>query len=157
MSRNTLHFMGRAALVSLLAGGILSTPLSLQANVSQQPLSLTEGVAPNILVTLDDSGSMARAYAPDGLSSSGRKARSPAYNPLYYNPDVTYAIPKKVRMVSGEVIVEDYPTPSFTNAYNDGFAQSGTRVNLSNSFRAGWGNTTVGFLTNCPSGGSMIS
>ena len=31
---------------------------------SQKPLSLTEGVPPNLLVTLDDSGSMYWGYAP---------------------------------------------------------------------------------------------
>src|SRR5690606_7476794 len=126
----------------------------LYANVSQQPLSLTEGVPPNILVTLDDPGSMARAYAPDNISSSSnrRPARSHTYNPLYYTQDATYIVPNKVSLVNGSVVVEDYPTPSFTSAYNDGFAQSGTKVDLSKDYRLGWGDTTVSFISSCPSG-----
>lgn len=154
MRQPAFRFAVKVGLASLLTAGMCLTSLSLYANVSQQPLSLTEGVSPNILVTLDDSGSMARAYAPDNISgdSGYRAARSSTYNPLYYNPEVTYIVPKKVTRVSGSVVVEDYPTPSFTNAYNDGFAQSGTRVDLSKDYRAGWGNTTVGFMSSCPSG-----
>lgn len=132
-------------------------PVNASAAVSQQPLSLTEGVSPNILVTLDDSGSMARGYTPDAISgqSDRRAGRSSSYNAIYYNPDITYVVPKKVTLVSGTAVVQDYPTPSFTSAYNDGFAQSGTRVDLSSDYRAPWGtswNYSPGFLTSCPSG-----
>lgn len=153
MIRLPSYFMGKSLISGVLAAGILTTPFSLYANVSQQPLSLTEGVPPNILVTLDDSGSMARAYAPDNISgsSSRRAARSHTYNPLYYNPDATYVIPKKVSLVNGSVVVEDYPTPIFTNAYNDGFAQSGTRVNLSKDYRLSW-STATSFIQSCPTG-----
>src|SRR5690606_14670370 len=72
--------------------------------ISQEPLFLTEGVAPNLLVTLDDSGSMAWGYAPDGISGDARtnnnasQARffSSTYNPMYYNPSAVYEIPKTV-------------------------------------------------------------
>src|SRR5690554_5947872 len=83
-------------------------------DVSQSPLMLVDSVAPNLLFTLDDSGSMEFAYAPDGLSDKSfevngvtvcpnenngcrgtRRAKSSHFNPLYYNPDVEYVRPKK--------------------------------------------------------------
>lgn len=65
--------------------------------ISQQPLFLNESVDPNILVTIDDSGSMAFAYAPDAISANKTRVyfKSSAYNPMYYNPSVTYKVPKK--------------------------------------------------------------
>lgn len=115
--------------------------------ISQEPLFLTEGVAPNLLVTLDDSGSMAWGYAPDGISGDARtnnnasQARffSSTYNPMYYNPSAVYEIPKTVTFNSatGLTTVGSHATPSFTSAPLDGFNPSlGTRVNLSNNFRA---------------------
>ena len=83
-------------------------------DVSQSPLMLVDSVAPNLLFTLDDSGSMEFAFSPDGLGDSEfevngvivcpinsngcrntRRAKSSDFNPLYYNPDVKYVIPKK--------------------------------------------------------------
>ncbi len=140
---------------STVAGvAILSAPLSLQAAVSQQPLSLTEGVSPNLLVTLDDSGSMAWAYAPDDINTStnrGRRAwRSNAFNSMYYDPNTTYRVPKQVKMVSGEVVVTDYATPSFTNAPQNGYVTNSTKVNLSTRYQAQGSGTS--WLTTCGSG-----
>ncbi|MCW3147089.1 PilC/PilY family type IV pilus protein [Stutzerimonas stutzeri] len=133
---------------------VFSAPLSLLAAVSQQPLSLTEGVAPNLLVTLDDSGSMAWAYAPDGIATStnlGRRAwRSNSFNSMYYDPATNYRVPKQVRMVDGEVIVTDYPTPTFTNAPQNGYSTSSTKVDLSKYFRAQGSGTN--FISTCGTG-----
>lgn len=152
----TPNYFTIARFFAAMAAGIsiFSTPLTLHAAVSQQPLSLTEGVSPNLLVTLDDSGSMAWAYAPDDINTStnrGRRAwRSNAFNSMYYDPNTTYRVPKQVRMVSGEVVVTDYPTPSFTSAPENGFASSSTKNNLSNQYRAQGSGTS--FLSTCGSG-----
>ncbi len=45
--------IAKILLVTAIGSAIFTTSLSLSAAVSQQPLSLTEGVAPNLLVTLD--------------------------------------------------------------------------------------------------------
>ena len=124
------------------------------AAVSQQPLMLVESVAPNLLFTLDDSGSMEFAYAPDGLSDSGfkvngieicpnvtngcrntRRAKSSDFNPLYYNPDMDYIIPKKADGSSY--------TTSFTSAPWNGFTGSDSR-NLSTNYRPVWNNDWSG-------------
>ncbi|WP_448679197.1 pilus assembly protein [Pseudomonas nicosulfuronedens] len=87
---------------------------------SQAPLFLVEGVSPNLIVTLDDSGSMTSAYTPDGMSSYSIANRASAYNPMYYNPDITYEAPWKVTFSGGRIVSERYTT-SFDKAYYDGF------------------------------------
>lgn len=121
-------------------------------DISQQPLMLSEGVAPNLLLTLDDSGSMAWAYAPDAIYniSSYRAARSNTYNPMYYNPDYTYQLPKKVSLSGDQIVVTDYDTPSFTRAWINGYDTSDGSTNLSSSYRPQWG--TDSFLNYCVSG-----
>src|SRR5690554_4763580 len=42
-------------------------------DVSQSPLMLVDSVSPNLLFTLDDSGSMEFAYTPDGLGDKNFK------------------------------------------------------------------------------------
>ncbi|RAE53041.1 pilus assembly protein PilY, partial [Burkholderia multivorans] len=122
-------------------------------NVSQQPLFLTQGVAPNLLFTLDDSGSMAWAYVPDGISgNSGRAGRSSDYNALYYNPDYAYQVPKKLTLSGDQIIVSDYPVPRFTAAWQDGYAQ-GSTTNLSNNYRPQWGTGWLGCIdSSCNTG-----
>lgn len=84
--------------------------------LSPTPPNLTQGVAPNIVVTFDDSGSMASTYMGDnrpfdgGGWGSGRwrcagvidpritnttDIRSRAMNGVYYNPNVLYVPPVK--------------------------------------------------------------
>lgn len=114
--------------------------------ISQQPLFLTEGVSPNLLVTLDDSGSMAWAYAPDSISGDGstrsnsasdKRFFSATYNPMYYNPTVSYKLPKKVsyNSTTGLTNVSEYST-SYTTAWINGFQTSAGSRNLSNGYIA---------------------
>lgn len=129
---------------SLLVGlGLLAVPMNLQAEISQKPLSLTEGVAPNLILTLDDSGSMRWAFAPDliGRENSNvnvrntRRGKSYHANPMYYNPNVTYRLPYKIDS-SGNV--SNYTT-SFTNAYQNGFKPAWDDViNLRNNYKVSW-------------------
>lgn len=151
MKPNRFFSVGKVMASTLFGCAIFSSSYNLQAAVSQQPLSLTEGVAPNLLVTLDDSGSMAWAYAPDSISSdSARRAwRSNAYNSMYYDPETVYRVPKRVTMVSGVVTVTDYATPSFTGAPSNGYSATDS-INLSTQFRAQ--GTGTAWLTSCPSG-----
>ena len=152
MNVSNIYNASKITLGLMIGTSAAFAPTALYADVSQQPLSLTEGVAPNLLVTLDDSGSMGRAYTPDSISnrSTRRAGRSSSFNASYYDPNAIYAVPKKVTLLNSEVLVEDYPTPEFTNAYSDGFSQSGGRVDLSRDYRASWGSPTS--YSNCPTG-----
>lgn len=125
---------------------------------AQQPLSLIEGISPNILFTIDDSGSMAWAFTPDAIysNSNTKRSRSSTYNAQYYDPNVKYQTPKKITLVGGEVRVNDYPVPSFTNAPTDGFSDTG-KINLATSYVAQWyydgySNGWLGCRENCGSG-----
>lgn len=135
-----LSLLRRTVLTSFAFGYLALTSNAIQAaalTISQQPLFLNETVDPNILVTLDDSGSMAFAYAPDSIESNKSKDyfKSNVYNPMYYNPNIIYKVPKKVTVSNGNLQVTDYPTPSFTSAWKNGFTQSGS-INLSKSYKA---------------------
>ncbi len=128
------------AVVGFLGGAIAASaaPLSL----SEVPLVTGGGVPANILVTFDDSGSMAWAYIPDGLwvepIANSRRFKSADFNPMYYNPNVTYLPP---------LGPDGLPlSTSFTSAYIDGFNTGlAPPVNLSTSYQptielylAGW-------------------
>lgn len=111
-------------------------------NISNIPLILNDTVAPNLILTLDDSGSMRFAFAPDriGMESSGwrntRRAKSSTFNPMYYNPAVTYQVPTKTND-DGSEASPGYST-SFTSAYQNGFKTSAGTVNLSDDYKVSW-------------------
>ena len=117
--------------ISVLAvASALTTAAQAAINLSETPLFLTASVTPNIVLTLDDSGSMARGYVPDSIGDSSSKLNSPrftaaSYNAMYYNPRVTYAIPTRTDGVS-------YST-SFGTAYVNGFNTAKGSVNLANN------------------------
>ncbi len=135
-------------LAAVHVGSVNATAL----NLSQVPLFLTEGVAPNIMVTIDNSGSMKWAFAPDTMNpSSGstyygytadqirtsRRAKSSTFNPLYYNPAVTYDPPYTVSYSDGTVTSTPMST-SFTAAYVNGFKSARGSLNLSTGYMVSW-------------------
>ncbi|MFZ3183016.1 MAG: PilC/PilY family type IV pilus protein [Pseudomonas sp.] len=126
-------------LISTLAiSSLLVAALNAQAAVSQSPLSLTVGVPPNLLVTLDDSGSMRWAFAPDNLYGLGatRRAKSASFNPMYYNPSTTYRIPPRFNADG-----TPNPTPfstTFSNAFENGYIIGNGSRNLSTNYRVTW-------------------
>lgn len=115
---------------------LYSFSLNIHADVSQAPLSLTEGVAPNMIFTLDESGSMSFAYIPDDGRSLLRTRRYNSYigNPMYYNPEVKYQIPPAFDINGKEIKLKT----SFLAAPMNGFANQGENnpvVNLSSGYR----------------------
>lgn len=119
--------------VALLAGAMACVSASHLAadelSLSQTPLFVQSGVEPNILVTLDDSGSMEWAYAPDSLDNykSSKRFKSADFNPMYYNPDITY---KPGLDADGKELDTSFDNAS-RNPYN---ADAGT-VDLRTEFR----------------------
>jgi len=125
-----------ATLSILLATGAVAVDLA------DTPLFLTVDVPPNLLVTIDDSGSMSRGFTPDlcgnpnDVCDSGsygnlrpRYVKAAYFNPIYYNPNIRYDPPKNA---AGTAL-----TTSFTNAYINGFDQT------SNNYGTGSGTTTA--------------
>lgn len=107
-------------------------------NISQQPLMLVDSVAPNLIFSIDDSGSMKRSHVPDSIAADStmrtKRAKSADFNPIYYNPNTTYLIPKGISVDGTDQI---YST-SFTKARHMGFKSSLGEINLSNSYRVTW-------------------
>ena len=127
INRNHLKTSAIAAAVYLVL--IPTSSMAALVNFATKPLYISTAVAPNLSVLLDDSGSMAWGYAPDSISNttSTRRFRSSYFNPIAYNPDITYTAPINE--------VGTAYTTSFTKAWLNGFDQSRGSVNLSNNYR----------------------
>ncbi len=112
--------------------GALAAPTTPPGSLAQVPQFLPVPPAPNIVVTMDDSGSMRWAYAPDALCNahSTRRAKSADFNPLYYDPRVRYEPPLRP---DGS----PYST-SFTHAWVNGFDPSRGARDLSADYKVTW-------------------
>jgi type IV pilus assembly protein PilY1 len=156
MTRQTILASRPAAMVlalSLVAGlsapflmlpraKAATTPLACSENnnngcteLSPTPPQDTVAVPPNIVLMLDDSGSMKADYMPDFqyLNNNGDNAAliDAANNGVYYDPTVTYLPPPKAD--STTAAPDTYPSQTdMTNIPQDGFgAQNpGVTVNL---------------------------
>lgn len=102
-------------------------------DLAQTPLFIPTPLDPNLVVTLDDSGSMAWAYVPDNISggSSTRRFKSSAFNPLYYNPLIDYL---RAVNASGNALPPcsnaSTPTTCMQTTYINGFNTSKGTINL---------------------------
>ena len=107
----------------------LAAPLTLAT--SPLATSTTSSVKPNLLFIIDNSGSMDWEYMPDTVRNNNDRFcyRNNYYNGVYYNPDITYALPLNSDGSS-------FPNSSFTAAKVNGFSGTST-TNLSTSFRTG--------------------
>lgn len=129
MSRVLVKVAHGAASFAIVWSLSITSAASAELALSDVPLFIKDGVDPNILVTLDDSGSMAWAYVPDAISgtSATRRFKSAYFNGAYYNPDVTYTPPKNEAGIAY--------TTTFTNAYEHGFLTGKGSRNLSTNYR----------------------
>ena len=149
-SAPSLHNLGNARLRKAVAYGVLtsllatSSPPSYAAltQLATAPLASTTSaqVKPNIMFLLDTSGSMAWDYLPDSVGSDDAHIgyKNSRCNLIYYNPSVTYTVPKKPDGTN-------FGNASFTGAFSNGFqnypAAATTNVNISTSFKANSGDT----------------
>lgn len=118
----------------LAATGLCATARAATTDIANAPLASSgnTSVKPNIMFILDDSGSMDWEYLPDSVNNNNSKFcyRNYNYNGVYYNPNVTYALPVNADGTS-------YANSVFTAALVSGFSGSTTTKNLSTQFRAG--------------------
>ncbi|WP_252272647.1 pilus assembly protein [Pseudomonas subflava] len=119
-----------------LAGFILFSAAQSYADVSQSPLSLTIGVPPNMVLTLDDSGSMRWAFAPDAINGTHatRRAKSSAFNPLYFNPNITYNAP----IVFNAAGAEQQLSTTYNAALLNGYKSVYGNIDLRSNYRFTW-------------------
>ncbi|MHB0817509.1 pilus assembly protein [Stutzerimonas stutzeri] len=126
-------------ITGIISGTVLmSAAISSQAAVSQSPLSLTVGVPPNIIFTLDESGSMSWGFVPDSIESQvissstiTRLYAAPEYNSMYYNPKTQYITPPSFDTNGSRIEL----TTSFTNAPINGFRPNDGKLDLSDHYR----------------------
>ncbi|SHM06124.1 type IV pilus assembly protein PilY1 [Rhodanobacter sp. OK091] len=159
-----------------LLGAVYTPSLAATAvAVAQQPLTLQPTIPPNVVLMLDDSGSMAWDVMPDygyvGAtpgSPTASELTSSSVNGLYYNPNITYSPPNQA---DGTL----YNAATFTAAWIDGFHTGNGTVNLttydgsSDTSQQGTNSSNIGYTqsftvassgtpytpTNCPSGYSI--
>lgn len=115
------HLFAASALVCA-AGAAPAMAATATVTVDQSPLIIQRSLPPNVVLMLDDSGSMDWDYMPDwGYlgSTSSDAVRNASINGAYYNPGVTYTPPPKA---DGSL----YPAPAgLASAYTNGFAATG--------------------------------
>jgi len=119
----------------------LGAPAWAQYKISQVPMLVANPPPANIVLTIDDSGSMTYAYVPDyvGQYPSAAGFASSSYNSIYYNPAITYNIPPDANN-NPVPTTNCAPNPascaltSFKNAYYDGFNPDLGAVDLSQNY-----------------------
>ncbi len=134
------RFDRRSAMIGMIALtlGTTHAPSAHAAplDLSDVPLFVDLGVQPNVVVSLDDSGSMSGCQVIlSSLTESNAQTTfavmTKAINGLAYDPAVEYPIPVDGNGVSlGE--------PPFTNAWRNGYVQTSARVDLSVAFTPCW-------------------
>lgn len=105
---------------------------SSSVKIDQKPLTVRPNIPPNIVLMLDDSGSMASDYMPDwqyiGHCATSKtycaptidELRDASINGTYYNPNVVYQPPPNADSTS--VVPSNYPdSPSLGSAFKNGF------------------------------------
>jgi type IV pilus assembly protein PilY1 len=101
--------------------------------VNDVPLYVLEGVGPNVILTMDDSGSMYWSYMPDNIhwQLNTRRAKSSSFNQMYYDPTTHYLPPVDE---NGATLGD----ASFSGAWNDGLNRGDCTINLATSYRPTW-------------------
>lgn len=114
------------ACIALLALHFSLSSTALAA-IDIPPIPLQSGtiVPPNVLFILDDSGSMAFNYMPDGLTNNEWSRNRYTSNSIYYNPHITY---QPWRKADGTYMTGG---TDYTAVYGSFNAASGDTINLS--------------------------
>jgi type IV pilus assembly protein PilY1 len=143
---------GLLILLASLLGTLLAGQAGATVTVDQTPLTVESPLAPNIMLMLDDSGSMAWTFMPDicylnGVScNSGKTSISSTptvgalidanNNGVYYNPTVNYATPIQV---NGSAYAN---ATGITSAWISGFNTSLGTVDVTSYALASIGSTS---------------
>ncbi len=113
----------------------LAASSSFSQNISDAPLSVGGNVTPNLIISIDDSGSMAWGDLPtsDWEDRIKPNYRSPHYNKQFYNPAIIYTPPSDPDGTQ----LDDADFESAILGYYHSSSQQVT-VDLSDSFAAIW-------------------
>lgn len=133
INTNKIRLVALVLSAQFLAGAHAADTL----NISEKPLinSGNADLKPNIMFTMDDSGSMSWSHMPDkALNFRYRVGYTSNHcNGVFYdsNPDVDYQPPYNPNQPGNY-----YPNASFTNAWNDGYNQADGTRDLNSNFVA---------------------
>jgi len=124
----------------LLLGLLLAATAAPAIEISDiPPFLISAGVEPNILLTIDDSGSMSYGYAPDQRDSEDfeeRYFKSSDYNGIYYDPETLYTPPSDS---DGNPLPSssDTSTPerALATAYRNGYEPDHGTRDLTDNYR----------------------
>lgn len=123
------HFLLKSPALLGFVASLMAAPVHASITLPTDPLTTSARVAPNILLLLDDSGSMGWDYMPDsvpGMTSPGNSKQAYTRNTVYYNPYVDYQ-----PWVDAAGVAMDGGM-NYTDAYSSNSQLSGS-VNLANS------------------------
>jgi type IV pilus assembly protein PilY1 len=112
-----------------LSMSVIGTSMSLDAApvvISDTPPLDINTVKPNLMFTLDTSGSMAEVSVPDDFAANEASNcfKNHVANPLYYNPGTVYAVPKNYDGATDTITT--LPNVAYNNAPWDGFNTNAT-------------------------------
>ncbi|WP_242674765.1 pilus assembly protein [Phytopseudomonas daroniae] len=87
-------------------------------------------------LTLDDSGSMRWAFAPDNINGvhATRRAKSSDFNPLYFNPNISYSAP----IVFSTAGTEQQLSTSYSAALLNGYKSTYGSIDLRSNYKFTW-------------------
>jgi type IV pilus assembly protein PilY1 len=126
-----------ARTVAPLALAFAVLPAGAQFALSPMPALVPAPAPTNLVLTIDDSGSMTSAFVPDSVGNNNTNSSaaftSSDYNKLYYSPYIDYAIPPNA---AGLQASDPSPPTSFTAAYLDGFNPAAGTLNLASAYQA---------------------
>lgn len=108
---------------------LLGLPVHAAVSLPDTPIQTNNGVPPNIMFILDDSGSMDDNFMPDTIANTTPNPNinrlTYTLNTIYYNPGVTY---RTWQQADGSYM----PTAPYTAAFND-TALATTPIDLGNA------------------------
>jgi type IV pilus assembly protein PilY1 len=127
----------RRALASTLAALTAFSPMgslsyAAVTPLADTPVSLATPPKPNIMFTLDNSGSMRATSMPDGIDLARLNFRNDLCNRIYYNPAIFYTPPVKA---DGTL----FPSAKFDATPYDGFDSAKGTIDLRTEFRVDLG------------------
>ncbi len=99
--------------------------------LATKPIIIPSPLPPNVVLTVEEAGTMRRGvppFSPDvSATDAKRYSYSSHYNPLYYNPEITYRVPKKPDGTSY--------TTAFDSAWRNGYDTGSGTINLGTAYR----------------------
>lgn len=139
-----LSWAASLSVYGTLAMPAVSAAATTPVAVAQQPLTLQPTIPPNIVLMLDDSGSMNWDFMPDAAYLTGHftatdensnsatyvalgALRDSAINGVYYNPSITYTVPVQANGTP-------YPTATLGAAYINPFASTASTVDVTQHY-----------------------